>query len=54
MAYLLLIMEPRDQRRGRSAEEGQLAYAQMVRFGEGLEACCKPVNRCAPMPKARG
>ena len=38
MAYLLLIMEPREQRRGRSAEEGQLAYAQMVRFSEGLKA----------------
>lgn len=38
MAYLLLIMEPRGQRNTRSAEEGQLAYAQMVRFGEGLKA----------------
>ena len=38
MAYLLLIMEPRDQRRGRSAEEAQLAYAQMVGFGAGLKA----------------
>jgi len=38
MAYLLLIMEPRDQRRQRSPEEAQAAYAQMVAFGEGLKA----------------
>jgi len=38
MAYLLLIIEPRDQRRGRAPEEAQLAYAQMVRFGEDLNA----------------
>lgn len=38
MAFLLLIIEPRDQRRGRSPEEGQMAYAQMVGFGEGLKA----------------
>ena len=38
MAYLLLILEPRTQRRSRSPEEGQQAYAQMVHFGEGLKA----------------
>ncbi len=38
MAYLLLIIEPRGQRRGRTPEEAQLAYAQMVRFGEDLTA----------------
>ena len=38
MAYLLLILEPRTQRAGRSPEEGQQAYAQMVEFGEGLKA----------------
>ena len=38
MAYLLLIVEPRGQRAERTPEEGQLAYAQMVRFGEGLKA----------------
>lgn len=37
MAYLLLIVEPRGQRAGRTPEEGQLAYAQMVRFGEDLK-----------------
>jgi hypothetical protein len=38
MAFLLLIVEPRGQRAERTPEEGQLAYAQMVRFGEGLKA----------------
>jgi len=38
MSYLLLIHEPRGQRSDRSADEGRLAYAQMVRFGEGLAA----------------
>ncbi len=38
MAYLLLIMEPRGQRGERSPEEAQAAYAEMVRFGEGLKA----------------
>ncbi len=36
MAYLLLIVEPRGQRLSRTTEEAQLAYAQMVRFGEDL------------------
>ncbi len=38
MAYLLLIVEPRGQRGERTPEEGRDAYAQMVRFGEGLKA----------------
>ena len=38
MAYLLLIVEPRGQRAERTPEEGREAYAQMVRFGEGLKA----------------
>jgi hypothetical protein len=38
MAYLLLIVEPRGQRGNRTPEEGRLAYAQMVQFGEGLKA----------------
>ncbi|BAU47331.1 dehydrogenase [Sulfurifustis variabilis] len=38
MAYLLLIVEPRDQRRGRTPEEGKRAYEEMVRFGDGLKA----------------
>lgn len=38
MAYLLLIVEPRGQRAQRTPAEGQDAYAQMVRFGEGLKA----------------
>jgi hypothetical protein len=37
MAYLLLIVEPRGQRAERTPEQGQHAYAQMVRFGEGLK-----------------
>lgn len=38
MAYLLLIVEPRGQRAERTPEEGRQAYAQMVRFSEGLKA----------------
>ena len=38
MAYLLLIVEPRGQRAQRTPEEGEQAYAEMVRFGEGLKA----------------
>ena len=38
MAYLLLIVEPRGQRGERTPDEGKDAYAQMVRFGEGLKA----------------
>lgn len=38
MPYMLLIMEPRGQRRDRSAEEGRLAYEQMMRFAENLQA----------------
>ena len=38
MAFLLLIVEPRGQRAERTPEQGQQAYAQMVRFGEGLKA----------------
>ena len=38
MAYLLLIVEPRGQRAERTPEDGRDAYAQMVRFSEGLKA----------------
>lgn len=38
MAYMLLIVEPTDQRRGRSEAEGREAYASMVRYGEDLKA----------------
>lgn len=38
MAYMLLIVEPREQRRSRDEAQGKDAYAQMVRFGEGLKA----------------
>ncbi len=38
MAYMLLIVEPRGQRAERTEEEGREAYAQMVRFGEDLQA----------------
>ncbi len=38
MPYLLLIVEPRGQRAERTEEAGREAYAQMVRFGEGLAA----------------
>ena len=62
MAYLSLIMEPQDQRRGRSAEEAQLAYAQMVRFGASLKTrgCddrkigCADIDLCKLQDPARG
>jgi hypothetical protein len=38
MAYLLLIVEPRGQRNGRTPDEARRAYEAMVRFGEGLAA----------------
>jgi hypothetical protein len=38
MAYMLLIVEPPDQRGTRTLEEGQEAYASMVRFGEDLKS----------------
>ncbi|KXU86693.1 dehydrogenase [Caballeronia megalochromosomata] len=38
MAYLLLIMEPVEQREGRTQEEGREAYRQMGEFAEGLKA----------------
>ena len=37
MSYVLLIVEPRGQREERTPEEAQHAYAEMVRFGEGLQ-----------------
>jgi hypothetical protein len=36
VSYLLLIVEPPDQRSERSEEEGHAAYDQMVQFAEGL------------------
>lgn len=38
MSYLLLIVEPVGQRAQRTPEEGREAYAQMVRYAEGLKA----------------
>lgn len=38
MAYLLLIVEPREQRSMRSAAEGQDVYARMQEFAAGLKA----------------
>ena len=38
MAYMLLILEPRGQRRDRSAEEGQAAWDSMLRFAVDLKA----------------
>ena len=38
MSYLLLIVEPVGQRAQRTPEEGRDAYAQMVRYAEGLKA----------------
>jgi hypothetical protein len=38
MAYLLLIVEPRDQRETRTEDEARGLFADMVRFGESLAA----------------
>ena len=38
MDYLLLIIEPPDQRGTRTEAEGREAYAAMQRFGEALQA----------------
>lgn len=37
MGYLLLIVEPIDQRRTRTEAEGRAAYQSMVTFGESLK-----------------
>ena len=37
MPYMLLIIEPVEQRLTRTEAEGREAYAQMQRFGEGLK-----------------
>lgn len=37
MAYMLLIVEPVDQRLSRTESEGREAYASMVRFGADLK-----------------
>jgi hypothetical protein len=38
MSYMLLIIEPPQQRRSRTEVEGREAYARMQRFGEALRA----------------
>ncbi len=38
MSYLLLILEPGENRRNRSAEEGRVAYAHMLRFTEDMKS----------------
>jgi hypothetical protein len=38
MAYMLLIVEPRDQRLQRSESEGRAVYDQMRRFADGLQS----------------
>ena len=38
MSYLLLIMEPKGQRHQRGVEAGRVAFDDMVRYAEGLQA----------------
>ena len=38
MSYMMMILEPRGQRRARSLEEGQAAWDSMVAFGADLKA----------------
>jgi hypothetical protein len=37
MSYMLLIMEPPEQREERGLEGGKAVYAQMLRFADGLK-----------------
>lgn len=37
MTYMLLIVEPTDQRQSRNEAEGRAAYASMLRFAEDLQ-----------------
>jgi len=37
MPYMLLIVEPTDQRRSRSDAEGRAVYERMLQFGAGLK-----------------
>jgi hypothetical protein len=37
MSYMLLILEPRDQRLDRGVEAGKKVYEQMQHFAEGLQ-----------------
>jgi hypothetical protein len=38
MPYMLMMIEPTDQRRTRSEAEGRELYDRMVRFGQSLQA----------------
>lgn len=38
MPYMLLILEPTDQRRSRTEAEGHAVYDRMLRFGDELQA----------------
>ena len=38
MPYMLMILEPRGQRRTRTEEEGKQVYARMLRFGDDLKS----------------
>ncbi|WP_137892757.1 YciI family protein [Ramlibacter sp. 2FC] len=38
MPYMLLIIEPPQQRRSRSEAEGRAVYERMLRFGDGLRS----------------
>ena len=38
MSYMLLIVEPLDQRRSRTPEQGRGAYQRMLDYAEGLKA----------------
>lgn len=38
MSYMLLILEPTEQRRSRTEAEGRAVYDRMVKFGDGLRS----------------
>jgi hypothetical protein len=52
MAYMLLILEPKEQRRSRSAEEGRAAWESMLRFSADLES--KGLLRASSALKSEG
>jgi hypothetical protein len=54
VAYLLLVVEPVEQRGQRTQEEGREAYRQMGEFAEGLKASmAMRASSTARSPKRR-
>ena len=54
MRFMLMIVEPRDQRVGRSEAEGRALYDEMVAFGQSLHAQGKLLASESLRPDAHG